>query len=196
MLSAVVPGLGFVYAGRLATCVVVAVAEGLIYSAGFAAKWPLLIACHVFQAVAAAGAVKEWNARHAAGLGVDVPPPPPPGSRVRIERTEAPPSRPPAPQPAILPPPADAMELAPPAPPKVLTGEAFLAELQAAWKAHRSGDLGAARFAERKWLAIRALRVEDEAEGEAVVAAASELIDAGIVTGEELAMLRSRVERR
>src|SRR5262245_14529243 len=84
LLSLVLPGLGFGYAGHFFNSVVVLAIEMALLS--YRDKPPALAALaavHLFQCVAAAGAVRGWNARHAAaGSAVlDIPPPPPPGSR-------------------------------------------------------------------------------------------------------------------
>ena len=181
-LSLVVPGLGHLYAGRVGSFVVFLAIELWLLSRGFIGG---LVVIHLFQAIAAAGAVKQWNARHAVGVGLDVPVPPPPPAGAGRARPAVAPS---ATLIASTPP--------PPPPPKrlVLDADAFLEEMQAAWREHRSSHATAREFADRKWRAIRAVRVENREEGEALVAAARELSEAGVMTSEEIGQLTSRVE--
>jgi len=182
-LSLFVPGLGHLYAGRFGSFVVFLAAELWLFSADLLGG---LVVIHLFQAIAAGGAVKQWNARNAVGAGLDVAiPPPPPAGAGRASPAVAPSatlvSSPPPPP--------------PPPPPRrlVLDADAFLEEMQAAWREHRSSHATAREFADRKWRAIRAVRVESREEGEALVAAARELSEAGVVTSEEIGQLAARV---
>jgi hypothetical protein len=72
ILAACVPGLGHGYVGAWPTVIlVVTVAAALV----FVRAWWMLGAFHVFQLIAARGAVLRWNAQHAADLSAPVPPP-------------------------------------------------------------------------------------------------------------------------
>jgi TM2 domain-containing membrane protein YozV len=182
-LSLLCPGLGHLYAGRIGSFVLFLAAELWLFTAEFIAG---LVVVHVFQAVAAGGAAKLWNARHAASAAIDVavPPPPPAGAgRAR---------------PAVVPT-ATLVSTTPPPPPPppparlVLDADSFLEEMQTCWREHRSGHATAREFADRKWRAIRAVRVESREEGEALVTAARELSEAGVMTSEEIGQLASRV---
>ena len=77
----------------------------------------------------------------------------------------------------------------PPPPTTPLDAEGFLEEIQAAWTQHRSGGEGARHFADRKWRAIRRVKVTERDEADALVAAANELAAGGVLTSEEVAML-------
>jgi hypothetical protein len=181
-LSLFVPGLGHLYAGRIAPFVSFLVIESWLLSESY---YGLFATVHLFQAIAAGGAVKQWNQRRQTGLAMDVPvpPPPPPGAgraRAAAVARAAPTPVPPTPAPTPT--------------PLVLSPEAFLEEIQAAWREHRSSHATARQFADRKWRAIRAVRVEHREDGEALVAAARELSSAGVMTSEEIGQLAARVE--
>jgi hypothetical protein len=188
VLSLFFPGLGHLYAGKAGPFVVFLALELWLVSHGRVV--PLLMV-HVFQAIAAGGAAKLVNAANAAASQVAVPPPPTRGSRRPAapgptdedgEDDDAPPVNvPPAPP-------------VPPALPAVLDADAFLFELRAAWQDHRTSAITARQFADRKWRAIRAVRVEQADEGEALVAAAHELAAAGVLTSEEIGQLEARVK--
>ena len=180
VLSLFFPGLGHLYAGKPGAFVAFLALELVLFNMG----WTMtLIALHIFQAIAAGGAVKVWNQRLAVAEGVAIPPPP--RARTAAERSSEPPPVPP-------PPPRRAEPVAPSLRAE-LGADDFLAELQAAWREHRSGVLTARQFADRKWRAIRALRVEHGDEGEAIVEAARDLATAGVLTSEEIAQLDARV---
>jgi hypothetical protein len=184
VLSLFMPGLGHLYAGRLASFVVFLAIESWLVSES---ELGWCAAIHVFQAIAAGGAVKQWNQRRQAGLAtnVPIPPPPPAGSGRQRGFPKSWPTSvvPPTPAPAPVQP-----------PPLVLGPDAFLAEIQAAWREHRSGHATARQFADRKWRAIRVVRVEHREDGAALVAAARELSAAGVMTSEEIGQLAARVE--
>jgi hypothetical protein len=183
VLSLFIPGLGHLYAGRAAPFVGFLVSESWLFSER---HYVLFAVVHLFQAIAAGGAVKHWNQAQA-GLGMDVPvpPPPPPGTgRARAAAAAR------AAQPVVPPTPAPSPVQAP----LVLTPDDFLEEIQAAWREHRSSRATARQFADRKWRAIRAVRVEHREDGEALVAAARELSSAGVLTSEEIGQLAARVE--
>jgi len=177
MLALFFPGLGHLYAGRPAAF---AAFLGLEIACAAKGWWFPLIILHAFQVVGAAGAAKLWNRRNAAALDLGVPPPPVRrgGTPVRVE---------------IPPPPPRVPEILPKRAPVVYDAAGLLEELRAAWTAHRSGDASGREFADRKWRAIRAVRVADDAEAKALVAAAQELASAGVLTTEEVGMLASQV---
>lgn len=175
-LAFLFPGLGHLYAGKPGTFAVFLAVEIWLLVSG---RLVALAVVHVFQAVAAGGAVKLWNQTFAPTGGVDVPPPPPASREVRTPS-------PPPPEPAAPPPPP---AMAP------LDAEAFLSELQSSWREHRAGELTAREFADRKWRAIRALAADDADEADAVVAAARELAASGVLTSEEIGQLEARVAR-
>jgi hypothetical protein len=178
-LSLLCPGLGHLYAGNVLSFALFLGVEVVLVSRG--SYW-LALPLHVFQAIAAGGAVKQWNARHAGAGAADVPPPPAAGT-ARRRVTE--PEPPPLPRAPAAPPPSPAAA--------DLDADALFAELQAAWSEHRAGTITARQFADRKWRAIRAVRVEGRAEGEALVAASQELAEAGVLTSEEIGQLAARV---
>lgn len=178
ILSLAFPGLGHLYAGNGRGFVGFLLLEVFLLTQEV---WFVFLLVHLFQSVAAAGAVKMWNKERAAAAGVDVPPPPParanrPAARARPVAEEAPPPPPP--------PPPRSAELGP---------DDFLEELQAAWRDHRASTITARQFADRKWRAIRSVRVDDRDDGEALVAAARELGAAGVLTSEEIGQLAARV---
>lgn len=185
VLSLFCPGLGHLYAGNGITFVTFLGIEIWLLSRGL--YW-VLIPLHLFQAISAGGAVKQWNSRHGEVTGgADIPPPPAAGTGRRARTDEAPADPPPLPvRPAPPPPP-------PQAPAPSLDADAFFAELQAAWAEYRSSGSSARHFADRKWRAIRSVRVEGRDEGEALVAAAQELAEAGVLTSEEIGQLTARV---
>src|ERR1043166_8742257 len=78
MLSIILPGLGFAYAGDTRKFVTFLAIEGVLL---YMDSLLPLAAVHFFQAIAAAGAVKQWNLEPAAGPGADTPAPPAPGTR-------------------------------------------------------------------------------------------------------------------
>lgn len=180
ILSLCFPGAGYAYAERPASFVRVAAITGVLYflacSTGFPIWVPVLL--HVFNAVASAGAVRERNRRLGLAGGTTgvagvppPPPPPPPGAARRPLREEAHPVR--RSSLADLPP-------EPALPP--LGPDEFLAELQDAWRAHRSGSLDDAAFAARRQTAIQRLRFDDEDDRAAVLEAAVALVDGGVLT--------------
>lgn len=173
MLALIFPGLGHLYAGRWFGFVAFLAIELLLVQTE---DYTLLGLIHLFQAFAAAGAVRKWNQTHVPATDVAIPPPPPATRRAAPPRpAPAPPAPPPAPE--------------PPPPSTPLDAEGFLAEIQTAWKEHRSGGDGARHFADRKWRAIRRVQVTDREEADALVAAANELASGGVLTSEEVAML-------
>jgi TM2 domain-containing membrane protein YozV len=181
-LSLFMPGLGHLYAGRIGSFVAFLVIETWLVSES---NYVLFLIVHVFQAIAAGGAVKQWNQRQQAGLAMNVPVPPPPPAGTGRARAAAtvrvtPPAVPPAPTPARA--------------PLVLSPDSFLEEIQAAWREHRSSHATARQFADRKWRAIRSVHVDHREDGEALVAAARELSAAGVLTSEEIGQLAARVE--
>jgi hypothetical protein len=182
LLSAVCPGLGHLYAGNGLSFAIFFGLELWLFEEG--SIW-LLVPLHVFQAIAAGGAVKQWNARRGGGPGADVPPPPAAGTGRRMRPESRPASPPPLP--------AQAPAVPPAAPAAALDADAFFTELQTAWGDYRAARIAARQFADRKWRAIRAVRVEGREEGEALVAAARELADAGVLTSEEIGQLAARV---
>lgn len=173
VLALVFPGLGHLYAGRGAAFAVFLAIELFLFQAD---EHLLLGMVHLFQAIAAAGAVKNWNRAHIPATDVSIPPPPPATRRAAAPRAAPPPPAPPA-----------APE--PPPPTTPLDAEGFLEEIQAAWTQHRSGGEGARHFADRKWRAIRRVKVTERDEADALVAAANELAAGGVLTSEEVAML-------
>jgi hypothetical protein len=175
VLSLFFPGLGHLYAGNVRGFVAFLLLELWLFNMDV---WPALVAVHIFQSVAAAGAVKMWNRERVPAAGVDVPPPPRAGANRVAARSR------PDPVPAPPPPPPAAAELGP---------DDFLGELQASWRDHRASSITARQFADRKWRAIRALRVEHREDGEALVAAARDLAAAGVLTSEEIGQLESQV---
>jgi hypothetical protein len=186
LLSLLCPGLGHLYAGNPLTFAVFLGSELWLLSRG--SYW-LLIPLHVFQAISAGGAVKQRNARRSEPVGGgDIPPPPAAGTGRRTRTDATPDAPPPLPvRPAPPPPPP------PQAPAPSLDADAFFAELQAAWAEYRASGSSARQFADRKWRAIRAVHVEGRDEGEALVAAARELAEAGVLTSEEISQLVARV---
>jgi TM2 domain-containing membrane protein YozV len=176
-LSLMIPGLGHLYAGKAGTFVVFFAIEAFLF---WKDLWIPLLVLHVFQAIAAGGAAKMANRRQGLVGVADVPPPPPRGAR-------AAPPPPPLPTPTPVPPP-------PPPPPTVLDAAGFLDELQAAWRDHRGGGASAREFADRKWRAIRGLRVESPEEGEAILAAAQDLAEGGVLSESEMGQLAARVK--
>lgn len=185
-LSLICPGLGHLYAGKALTFVVFLGLELWLFANGHV--WYLL-PLHAFQAIAAGGAVKQWNSRNVPMELADVPPPPAAGTARRARSDDAP-AAPPGPRrPASEPP-----DLPPPVPSAAtLDADALFVELQTAWSEYRAGAITARQFADRKWRAIRAVRVEGRPEGEALVAAAQELAHAGVLTSEEIGQLAARV---
>ncbi len=182
-LSLCCPGAGHLYAGNVISAAAFFGLEAFLLTRG--TYW-VLIPLHLFQAISAGGAVKQWNARRAAVTGgADVPPPPSAGTGRRARAETAQPEPPPLPVRPAPPPPSAAAPS--------LDADAFFAELQTAWAEHRSSAITARQFADRKWRAIRAVRVEGRDEGEALVAAARELADAGVLTSEEIGQLAARV---
>jgi len=182
VLSLFMPGLGHLYAGRVGSFVAFLAIEMWLLSSEFVAG---LVVVHFFQAIAAGGAVKHWNQAQAAGLAMDVAVPPPPPAGAGRAREPAAPRAAPTPPPPPPPPARTLVALGP---------EEFLEEIQAAWREHRSSHATARQFADRKWRAIRAVRVEHREDGEALVAAARELSAAGVMTSEEIGQLAARVE--
>jgi TM2 domain-containing membrane protein YozV len=180
VLAVFVPGLGHLYAGKPGAFVVFLVLGLWLASAG---HWLAFAAVHLFQIVAAGGAAKMWNQQHGFVGGVAVPPPPP-----ATRRSEAP-------QPAAPPPPPPPLERAAAvqSPPGAFDAAEFLEELQTAWREHRQGARSAREFADRKWRAIRGVRVDGPEEGEALVLAAKELASEGVLTSEEVEQLQRRV---
>lgn len=178
ILSLFFPGLGHLYAGNGRGFVGFFLLELFLYNADI---WVALIPVHIFQSVAAAGAVTMWNKERAAAADVDVPPPPRAGANRAIAQEQPVPAATPAPPPAAAPAPA------------VLGPDDFLDELQASWREYRASSITAREFADRKWRAIRAVRVDDRDDGEALVAAATELGAAGVLTSEEIGQLETRV---
>jgi hypothetical protein len=179
MLSMLLPGLGFAYAGNPRSFLTFLLVEGFLWFA-FGMTVPLVIV-HFFQAVAAAGAVKQWNQSNAGGPGADIPPPPAAGTRrARTAPATALPAAASAPR-------AAAQARAP------LDADGFLAALQDAWREYRAGGITARQFADRKFQAIRGVRVDHGEEGEALVAAAQELENGGVLTSEDVAQIRARV---
>ena len=181
VLSLLFPGLGHLYAGKPGPFVVFLALEAFLLTNS--AIVPLVIV-HVFQAVAAGGAAKLWNQQRAAAMQIAVPPPPVRGSRATPARAVAD-DVPPIP----VPPPIPA-----PAAPAVLDADAFLEELQGAWRAYRASLITARQFADRKWRAIRSVRVEHADEADALVAAAQHLAEAGVLTSEDIGQLEARVK--
>jgi hypothetical protein len=181
VLSLFFPGLGHLYAGNGRGFVGFFLLELFLYNADV---WVALIPVHIFQSVAAAGAVTMWNKERAAAAAadVDIPPPPRAGTNRAAARECA------AAEPTPVPPPPP-----PPAPAAVLGPDEFLDELQASWREYRASSITARQFADRKWRAIRAVRVDDRDDGEALVAAARELGGAGVLTSEEIGQLETRV---
>lgn len=177
ILSLCFPGLGHLYAGNGRGFVGFFLLESFCLLQEW---WLFFVIAHIFQSVAAAGAVKLWNREQFPTEGVDVPPPPPPGARRASARTRLVPAEA-APPPSPAPTPA---ELGP---------DGFLDELQASWREYRASSITARQFADRKWRAIRAVRVDDRDDGEALVAAARELGAAGVLTSEEIGQLEARV---
>lgn len=171
VLSFVFPGLGHLYAGNPGLFVVFLGLESVLFAADFFAPFA---AVHVFQTVAAAGAVKGWNQRNVPGSGVDVPAPA--GATTRQRPQWQPPPVPP-----------------PPAPHPPLGPDEFLAELESAWRDHRAGKVSAREFADRKWRAIGAVAVNGAEDAHALRAAAEELAAAGVLTSEEVTMIEQRV---
>jgi hypothetical protein len=88
VLAFCVPGLGHIYAGSTRFGVFLFVTEVVL----FVLSWGLaLIAVHVFQIFAAAGAARIWNERRATTAGAGVPPPPgPKAHRTPVPTLEAP----------------------------------------------------------------------------------------------------------
>ena len=184
VLSLLCPGLGHLYAGNPISFAVFLGAELWLLSRGL--YW-VLIPLHAFQAISAGGAVKQRNARRGEPAGgADIPPPPAAGTGRRARTDDAPPPLPVRPAPPPPPPP-------PQTPAPSLDADAFFAELQAAWAEYRTSGSSARHFADRKWRAIRSVRVEGPEEGEALVAAARELAEAGVLTSEEIGQLTARV---
>ena len=181
VLSLFFPGLGHLYAGKVAPFLIFLVLE--IWLVAHSMIAPLVI-LHLFQAIAAGGAAKLWNQQRAAATQVSVPPPPVRGARATATRPVAD-DVPPIP----MPPPIPAR-----AAPAVLDADAFLAELQSAWRDHRASTITAREFADRKWRAIRAVRVGHGEEGDALVAAAHHLAEAGVLTSEDIGQLDARVK--
>ena len=173
-LSLLCPGLGHLLAGNGFTFAIFLGLELWLLSQGM---YLFLIPLHVFQAVSAAGAVKQWNARQTPPDHAEIPAPPAAGTARRAR-----------PEPAHVPPPLPAARPAP-----ALDADAFFAELQAAWGEHRAARITARQFADRKWRAIGAVAVDGREEGEALVAAARELADSGVLTSEEVGRLAARV---
>jgi hypothetical protein len=176
ILSLFCPGLGHLYAGNVLSFAIFLGLELWLLSGS---QYVFLIPLHVFQAISAGGAVKQWNARHEPPGAAEVPAPPAAGTarRARPEHTPVPPPPLPPPSPAAA----------------ALDADAFFAELQAAWGEHRAARITARQFADRKWRAIGSVSVDGRDEGEALVAAARELADAGVLTSEEVGRLAARV---
>jgi hypothetical protein len=174
ILSLFCPGLGHLYAGNGLSFALFLGLELWLLAGD---RYLFLIPLHVFQAISAGGAVKQWNARRAAPGTAEVPAPPAAGTGRRA-RPEPPPVPPPPPPAAAAP---------------ALDADAFFAELQAAWGEHRAARITSRQFADRKWRAIGSVNVDGRDEGEALVAAARELADAGVLTSEEVGRLAARV---
>jgi len=207
ILSLCFPGAGYAYAERPGTFARVAFVTGALYflacSSGFPIWVPVLV--HVFNAVASAGAVKERNRRLGHGPGVMPPPPPPPPSdwdEASEEVSEAVSEEAPeeAPVDAAVPPPlpssSSSSSSEEPPPPGPLGTDAFLAELQAAWRENRAGTLNDFAFARRKQEAIQRLRFEDEDDRAAVLEAAVALVDGGVLTSGERRRIEAKGTRR
>jgi hypothetical protein len=183
-LSLLFPGLGHLYAGKFVNFLTFAAAEFFLFTRDL---WLPLAGLHLFQAIAAAGAAKQHNAQRAAAAVLDIPPPPPPGQRRTSPAEAEPPPVPVRPARGPAPPPPPPATLPP------LTADAFLEDLQEAWRDHRAGTLTARQFADRKWSAIGRVAVEDRDDADALVAAAEELGRAGVLTSEEVGRLVARV---